>query len=56
MFNTTGNPIQFIGFDQNGNRLVGIPKDVMKKMQIKSQEQIQALLEDYQKIKIIVHL
>ncbi len=51
MFNTTGNPIQFIGFDQNGNRLVGIPKDVMKKMQIKSQEQIQALLEDYQKNK-----
>ena len=56
MFNTTGNPIQFIGFDQNGNRLVGIPKDVMKKMQIKSQEQIQALLEDYQKNKKLLSI
>ena len=51
MFNTTGNPIQLIGIDQNGNKVVGIPKDVLKKMQIKSQQQIEELLEHYNKFK-----
>lgn len=48
LFNTTGNPIQILGVDQDGHKVLGIPKDKLKKMQIKSQEQIQALLEDYQ--------
>lgn len=51
MFNTTGNPIQLMGIDQNGNKILGIPKDIMKKMQIKSQEQIAELLEHYEKHK-----
>lgn len=51
MFNTTGNPIQVLGIDQNGQRVIGIPKDVMEKMQIKSMEQIQALMENYEKFK-----
>ncbi len=47
IYNTTPNPIQLIGFDQNGNRLMGIPKPLMEQLQIKSMEQIQELVEKY---------
>lgn len=49
MFNTTGNPIQIIGVDQYGNKLFGIPQNIMEELQIKNMEQIQELLEHHQK-------
>lgn len=51
LFNTTGNPIQLLGIDQNGNKVVGIPKETMIQMQIESMEQIQKLIADYGKYK-----
>lgn len=51
IYNTTPNPIQIIGFDQYGNKLMGIPKKVMEELNIKSQEQIQALMDQYDKFK-----
>lgn len=48
-FNTTGNPLQVLGVDQYGQKVVGIPKDIVKKMNLKSMEQIQALMDDYKK-------
>ena len=51
MFNTTGNPIQLLGIDQNGNRIVGIPKNIIEKMQINSQQQIAELMQDYERNK-----
>ena len=47
IYNTTQNPIQLIGVDQNGNSLVGIPPNVIEELQIKSMEQIQALMAKY---------
>ncbi len=47
IYNTTRNPIQLIGVDQNGNSVVGIPPNVLKELQIKSMEQIQQLMERY---------
>lgn len=47
IYNTTTNPVQLIGFDQNGNKLVGIPKEVLEELNIKSMKQIQDLLDDY---------
>lgn len=47
IYNTSNNPIQFIGFDQHGNKLMGIPPEVIKKLQIKSMEQIDALMKSY---------
>ena len=46
IYNTTPNPVQLVGIDQHGNKVMGIPQDVLKQLQIKSQEQIQALIED----------
>jgi Fe-S-cluster containining protein len=46
IYNTTPNPVQLVGIDQDGNKVLGIPGDVLKQLQIKSQEQIQALIED----------
>ena len=40
-----------LGLDQNGNKLVGIPKEVIKELNIKSMEQIQELLNDYGRYK-----
>lgn len=51
IYNTTPNPIQVVGFDQNGNRLMGIPEETLKKLQIKSMEQVQALMEKYKDFK-----
>lgn len=51
IYNTTPNPVQLIGFDQNGNKLLGIPKDVLNELNIKSMEQMQELLNDYGKYK-----
>ena len=50
IYNTT-NPVQLLGFDQNGNKLVGIPKKVLQELNIKSMEQIQELLNDYRRYK-----
>lgn len=47
IYNTTTNPIQLIGVDQNGNSVVGIPPNVLEELQIKSMEQIQKLMERY---------
>lgn len=47
IYNTTQNPIQLIGVDQNGNAVVGIPPKVIEELQIKSMEQIQALMANY---------
>jgi len=51
IYNTTPNPIQLIGFDTNGNRVMGIPKETIEKLQIKSMEQIEALMEKYKDYK-----
>lgn len=40
-------PIKFIGYDKNGNALMGIPKEVVERLQIVSTEQVQKLLELY---------
>ena len=46
IYNTTPNPVQLVGFDQYGNQLMGIPQHVMEDLQIKSMEQVKALIED----------
>ena len=46
IYNTTPNPVQLVGFDQYGNKIMGIPQKVMEELQIKSTEQIKALIED----------
>lgn len=51
IYNTTPSPVQLLGLDQNGNKLVGIPKEVIKELNIKSMEQIQELLNDYGRYK-----
>ncbi len=51
IYNTTPNPVQLIGFDQNGNKLVGIPREVLNELNIKSMEQVKELLNDYGKYK-----
>ena len=40
-------PIKFMGYDKNGNSLVGIPKEVIEQYQIQSMEQVEALLKLY---------
>ncbi len=47
IYNTTTNPIQLFGRDAEGHMLVGIPPQVMEELQIKSMEQVQALLKTY---------
>lgn len=47
IYNTTPNPVQLVGFDQYGNKLMGIPKQVLEELQIKSMEQIDALINKY---------
>lgn len=48
IYNTTTNPIQLIGIDDaTGKKIVGIPPELMEKLQIKSMEQIQALMAKY---------
>ena len=47
IYNTTPSPVQLIGFDQNGNKLFGIPKEVIKELNIKSMEQVQELMNEY---------
>lgn len=47
VYNTTTNPIQLIGVNQNGERIAGIPPEMVKKLQIKSMEQIQQLMDSY---------
>ena len=46
IYNTTPNPVQLVGFDQYGNKIMGIPQKVMEELQIKSREQVKALIED----------
>lgn len=46
IYNTTPNPVQLVGFDQYGHKIMGIPQQVMEELQIKSTEQIKALIED----------
>lgn len=40
-------PIQFIGYDENGKSLYGISKDMLEKLQLKSMEDVQRLLKEY---------
>lgn len=51
IYNTTPSPIQVLGVDQNGNKVLGIPKEVIEQLQIKSKEQIAALVEQYNEYK-----
>lgn len=51
IFNTTGNPIRILGIDQYGHKVLGIPKEIAEKMQIKSEEEINQLLAHYDKYK-----
>ena len=46
IYNTTPNPVQLVGFDQYGNKIMGIPQKVMEELEIKSMEQVKALIED----------
>lgn len=43
-------PIQFIGYDEKGNSLVGIPPKIIEALQIKSMEQVNELLDVYKDI------
>lgn len=43
-------PIKFIGYDEKGNSLLGIPKEVVEAYQIQSMEQVDQLLEAYKDI------
>lgn len=47
IYNTTPSPLQVLGIDQNGHKVVGISKDVIEKLQIKSMDEIKALIENY---------
>jgi len=47
VYNTTPNPIQLVGRDQDGHKLFGIPQEIFDKLQIKSMEQISELMEKY---------
>lgn len=40
-------PIKVVGKDKDGNLLMGIPRNVVERFQIQSQEQVQKLLELY---------
>ncbi len=51
IYNTTPNPIQIVGFDQYGNKIMGVPKRLMEQLQIKSMEQIQELMQRYEDFK-----
>jgi len=51
IYNTTPNPLQFVGFDQNGNKLMAISKEMVEKLQIKSMEQLDELIEKYSQFK-----
>ena len=46
IYNTTPNPVQLVGFDQYGNKIMGIPQQLMKELEINSMEQVKALIED----------
>ena len=46
IYNTTPNPVQLVGFDQYGNKIMGIPQQLMKELEINSMEQVKALFED----------
>ena len=46
IYNTTPNPVQLVGFDQEGHKIVGIPQKVMEELEINSMEQVKALIED----------
>ena len=46
IYNTTPNPVQLVGFDQDGHKIMGIPQKVMEELEIKSMEQVKALIED----------
>ncbi len=49
IYNTTPSPIQLVGFDQYGNKLMGIPKEKMKELQIQSMEQVKELIKESEK-------
>lgn len=51
IYNTTQNPLQFIGFDQNGHKLFGITQEMIEHLQIKSMEEINNLVEQYGKLR-----
>lgn len=44
-------PIKFMGYDKNGNTLVGIPKELVESLQIQSMEQVEKLLNLYEGVK-----
>lgn len=45
-------PITFIGIDENGNKLYGITQERMEQLQLKSMEDINRLLAEYEAKKI----
>ena len=47
IYNTTPNPIQLVGFDQNGNKVMAVSKEMLEKLQIKSMEQLTELIGKY---------
>lgn len=49
IYKTTPDPIQFIGFDQNGNKIATISKEMIKRLELKSMAEIQALHDEYSK-------
>ncbi len=49
IYDTIPGPIQFIGYSADHKKLVGIRKEVLQQMQIKSMEQISALIEEYER-------
>ena len=48
---TVPSPVRFMGFDTNHNPLYVIPPDIVKKLNLKTKAQYQALIEEYLKYK-----
>lgn len=47
IYKTTPDPIQMIGFDENGNKLMGISREMIERFELKSMEEVMALSEKY---------
>ena len=49
LYKTVPDPIQFIGFDQNGNKLATISKEIIQRFELKSMEEVQEFHDKYSK-------
>ena len=50
IYHTTPSPLQLVGFDKNGKKVVAISKAMIEKLQIQSAEQLSEIIELYKNI------